>query len=304
VTNPALARLAVSWELSLQAEGYAANTLAAYRQAMASFTAHLIQDGDPGPEEITRDHLRRWLVEVRETRSASTARGWFSGVRHFWRWAVKEEEVDRDPTEGIRTPAASDPRTPVISPADLRKLLDGCKGRDFVSRRDLAIIYVFIDGGLRLAELAGLQTADVDLRERILYVKGKGTRRSGPRHRAVPLGIKAAQALDRYMRGRERHPFASSPALWLGDRNRAALSYSGIKRMVERRGSAAGLADLHPHKFRHTWASAFREAEGSEGDLMVLGGWRSRQMLDRYGKSAAEGRARDSYRRLSLGDRL
>jgi hypothetical protein len=70
--------------------------------------------------------------------------------------------------------------------------------------------------------------------------------------------------------------------------------------MLKRRGAEAGIADLHPHAFRHTWAHAFRAAGGDEGDLMLLGGWRSRAMLDRYGKTAAADRAADAYRRLSL----
>jgi integrase len=163
---------------------------------------------------------------------------------------------------------------------------------------------LFLDGGLRLAELADLQVADVDLRDRIIYVAGKASRRSGPRHRAVPLGVKAARALDRYLRERRRHPYAETPRLWLGSRGRPALSADGIEAMLKRRGGAAGIRNLHPHTFRHTWAHAFRAAGGNEGDLMLLGGWRSRAMLDRYGKTAAADRAADAYRRLSLGDRI
>ena len=74
--------------------------------------------------------------------------------------------------------------------------------------------------------------------------------------------------------------------------------------MLKRRGADAGIPDLHPHAFRHTWAHAFRDAGGNEGDLMLLGGWRSRAMLDRYGKAAAADRAAEAYRRLSLGDRI
>jgi integrase len=70
----------------------------------------------------------------------------------------------------------------------LAALLATCAGTDFTSRRDAAIIMLFLDGGLRLSELAGLQVADVDLRDRIVYVAGKANRRNGPRHRAVPLG--------------------------------------------------------------------------------------------------------------------
>jgi integrase/recombinase XerC len=86
---------------------------------------------------------------------------------------------------------------PILSDADLRALLATCAGTDFTARRDSAVIMPFLDGGLRLSELAGLQVADVDLRARIVYMAGKASRRSGPRHRAVPLGVKAARALDR-----------------------------------------------------------------------------------------------------------
>ena len=83
-----------------------------------------------------------------------------------------------------------------------------------------------------------------------------------------------------------------------------ALSVDGVDAMLKRRGAEAGIANLHPHAFRHTWAHAFRAAGGNEGDLMLLGGWRNRAMLDRYGKAAAADRAADAYRRLSLGDRI
>ena len=79
---------------------------------------------------------------------------------------------------------------------------------------------LFVDGGLRLAELAGLTTDDIDVRDRMVYVVGQGSGRRGPRKREVPLGIKAAQALDRYLRERRRHPWATHEALWLGDRGR------------------------------------------------------------------------------------
>ena len=82
----------------------------------------------------------------------------------------------------------------VLADADLRALLATCAGTDFTARRDASIFMLFLDGGLRLSELAGLQVADVDLRDRIVFVAGKASRRSGPRNRAVPLGIKAAAA--------------------------------------------------------------------------------------------------------------
>jgi site-specific recombinase XerD len=303
--HPDFAVLTVSWELALRADGYAVNTVKAYQNAVGSLADWLAEHhSEVGPSELDRQHIRGWLVEVREGHSPNTARGWFAGVRHFCRWLEAEGEADHDATAGIRTPAPGDPETPVLSDADLRAVLATCAGTDFTARRDTAIIMLFLDGGLRLSELAGLQVADVDLRDRIVFVAGKASRRSGPRHRAVPLGVKAARALDRYLRERRRHPYADTLRLWLGSRGRPTLDADGVKAMLKRRGADAGISDLHPHAFRHTWAHAFRAAGGNEGDLMLLGGWRSRAMLDRYGKAAAADRAADAYRRLSLGDRI
>jgi site-specific recombinase XerD len=196
--------LTVSWELALRADGYADGTVKAYQNAVRSLADWLAEHHpEVGPTELDRRHIRGWLVALREGHSSNTARGWFAGVRHFCRWLEAEGEADRDATDGIRTPAPGDPETPVLSDADLSALLATCAETDFTARRDMTIM-LFLDGGLRLSELAGLQVADVDLRDRIVFVAGKASRRSGPRHRAVPLGVKAARALDRYLR--ERRP--------------------------------------------------------------------------------------------------
>jgi site-specific recombinase XerD len=302
--HPDFAPLTDSWNLSLRADGYADNTITSYTRAV-TYLAGWLAEHHPGvgPAELTRDHVRGWVVQVRDAASSGTARSHFAGVRHFAKWLVAEGEVEQDPTAGIRTPAANDPRTPVLTLDQIRALLGTCSGNDFINRRDRAILFVFVDCGVRLAECTGIALDDVDLRARILFVRGKGSNRSGPRLRGVPFGVKCAQALDRYLRERRKHPHAGLPTLWLGARNRPTLSADGIERMLLRRAESVEI-ELTPHVFRHSWASQFRAAGGSEGDLMVLGGWRNRQMLDRYGAVAAAERAQDAYRRLALGDRL
>jgi site-specific recombinase XerD len=302
--HPDFAQLEVSWTLALRSDGYARNTLLTYRRALQDFAAWYAEEHPGlGPCDIDRDHLRLWIVHMRDTVSRATAGVRFAGIRKFCKWMLEEGEITDDVTLGIRAPSPGEPHTPVLSADSLRALLAACAGNDFVARRDTAVIMTLADGGLRLAEVAGLQLADVDIQDRILFVVGKGTNRSGPRRRAVPLGVKAARSLDRYIRERRRHPYAHLPALWLGAQSKPALTRKGIEGIVRRTGERAGVS-VHPHQFRHTWASEFRAAGGEEGDLMVLGGWRSRSMLDRYGKAAASDRARDSYRSRSLGDRL
>ena len=69
--------------------------------------------------------------------------------------------------------------------------------------------------------------------------------------------------------------------------------------MVQRRCEDADIAPIHPHMFRHTFAHLYLKAGGNEGDLMRVTGWRSRQMVDRYGASAATARAAEAHDRFS-----
>ncbi len=294
-----LGPLLASWLRSLRAANKSDQTCRTYIEGVAQLDEFLDSRDADDVTEVTRADVEDWIISLHGRKlSASTVNNRYRAAQQFFRWCLDEEEIDRSPMDRTKAPIVPDQPVAVVREDAIRELFRSLNGKTFKDRRDAAAVRLFLDTGLRLSELAGLQVSDVDLDDRMVTVLGKGRR-----PRTVRYGAKTAVAMDRYHRARAKERTAALSGWWLAEKGRGAMTSDGIYQMIVRRSGAVGL-DVHPHQLRHSWAHHFLAAGGSETDLMHNAGWRSRQMLNRYARSTAEERAREAAGRLALGDRL
>ena len=296
------------WDRSLRSGNYPKTTRYNYLLAAAQLARYLgeyspdpeADDGAGDPCQVTKAHVEAFQALMVETRSASTGLNKYKCLQQFFRWLQGDEQaISRNPMDRVRPPKTPTKLIPVMREADTAKVLEACRGKGFVSLRDEALIRLYANTGARLSEVGNLLVTDVDMNTESVHFHGKGAK-----DRRVRFGPKTARALSRYLRARDIRKGASLPELWLADRGAAPLTPNGIKIRLKRLGQAAGVPDLHAHRWRHSFAHEWKLAGADTGDLMLLLGWASEDMPRRYGASAAAERAMQTQRRIGIGERI
>ena len=233
--------------------GASAHTLRGYRTDLADCAAFLAARRLPTLLEADARTLRAWLADLhgRGLAKSSVARR-LAALRSFYRFLIRRGLARGNPARELSAPKLPK-RLPTYLPIDESEALLRATAAPTPSTvRDRAVLEVLYATGVRVAELAGLDVEDTDLREGAVRVTGKGGK-----ERIVPMGRKAVEALRAYLQqGGER---ASGP-LFLNGRG-GRLTVRSVHRIVRARARAAGLARrVSPHTLRHTFATHLLDA--------------------------------------------
>jgi len=177
-----------------------------------------------------------------------------SALRSLFRFLLREDHVTHNPAEGVSAPKSERPLPKVLDVDQMSRLLD-IKAKDPLSLRDRALMELMYSSGLRLSELVGLDLNDLDQRDALVTVIGKGNK-----SRVLPVGRLALQAIDAWLKARVAMADTDETALFVS-RNGNRLSARAIEARLRQWGLKQGLdAKVHPHRLRHSFASHMLES--------------------------------------------
>jgi integrase/recombinase XerC len=179
-----------------------------------------------------------------------------SAARTFYEFLMREGHCTRNPALDVRAPKAKKRLPPTLDADQMGRLL-AFRVDDSLSARDKAIMELFYSSGLRLAELVSLSVTAVDLKDRTVRVLGKGSKT-----RIVPVGRQAVDALKTWLKERVALVKHGVDALFVGQSGRP-LSVRAVQLRVGAWGRRQGLGvHVHPHMFRHSFATHLLESSG------------------------------------------
>lgn len=232
--------------------------------------------------------------------SSSYIQGFARTLRAFSSWLYEDGYIETNVLKSLKPPKITQKVIDVLTDTQLSRLLTCFDRNEPYGARNHAIVITLLDCGLRASEICDLTLENARLDEGFLKVRGKGDK-----ERLVPIG-QAAQASLRAWRDRFRGQFVvdeEAPWVFL-NANGKRLTINALEQMVGKAGRGAGMAGLHPHQLRHTFATRFlTENVGDAFQLQQFLGHTSLEMVRRY-VSVASVEMAILERRTSTVDRL
>lgn len=296
-----LAQAIDGYLLDAAARQLSPHTIADYTNSFRKLQAYLGKD--PPIAGITADQLRAFLADLSAPRapagvaarparplSKKQIRNIHTGLSALWTWAQAQRIVADHPLHHIARPRAEQRAIIPLTQAEVKTLLDACdRSRPYVrpgkrrsdhgrptGERDRAIILLLLDTGLRATELCELELRHVDLKARCLLTYGKGDK-----ERALPLSARTARAIWSYLIHAGRKGDLLTEPLFT-TRDAAPMNRGSLLQLLGSLGARAGVADVHPHRFRHTFAINFLRNGGNAYELQMALGHTTLEMVKHY----------------------
>ncbi len=243
-----------SFLLAKDTDNRAAKTLLDYRQKLTPFIEFCKNLGVSAPEDVMVEHIRLYLKERKERNSPITTKDHFGVIKVFFNWMRWEHILQKSPMEGMHPPKVPEKIPQPFNEQQIGAMLRLFDPNTFLGARNTAIVFTFLDSGVRLAEMTGMAIPNLDLHNGVIKVLGKGSK-----ERLVGISRTTRKAILRYLIIRNqliaKKKRANSSMLWLSEELRP-MQLRGIQIVVIRAGRAAGIQGVRcsPHTFRHTFA--------------------------------------------------
>lgn len=294
-----------------QATGKAENTISDYRVTFKKLFYYF--ESEPQIATITKGEMIEffaWLQEEYLTEpdgvaprgkfklSAKTVLNIHTNLSALWRWAVEEGFAKTNIIRAIQPPAVSESLIETFTREDIEKLLNACdRGQTWKTRsettterstgiRDRAIILTLLDTGVRASELAGMKFGDMNLNTNSIRVRGKGPGRDA-KERLVYIGKRTGQSIWKALVPRMNDMHEDDLIFMVGPKDDLRpLTRQHLLKLVSRLGERAGVKNVHPHRFRHTFAINYLRNGGGEFTLCALLGHTDLEMTRRYARIA------------------
>jgi integrase/recombinase XerD len=232
--------------------GLSENTLNSYRYDLRQLALHQQKRGRT-LLSASREYLLHFLSgQVVSGRSPRSLSRYLSGFRQFYRWLLRENRIDQDPTALIESPKLGRGLPKALSEQQVEALLEAPDTGTRLGLRDRTMLELMYATGLRVSELTGLELASLNLNQGVVRVMGKGGK-----ERLVPLGGEAMSWIERYLQ--EARPDlmrgGECPLVFVTTR-RAGMTRQAFWYAVRKHAAAAGISQgVSPHTLRHSFAT-------------------------------------------------
>lgn len=234
----------------LRAEkGLARNSLEAYERDIRKLSAWSEKNGLE-ILTLTRQDLREWLIDLsRQKISENSKRRLVSAIRGFYKFLVTDDHLKKSPAEDLAQPRKSFYLPKFLNQTEIELLLSAPDVSTHSGLLDRSILEIMYACGLRVSEVVGLRSNEIDIDAGILTTTGKGSKT-----RRVPIGSSAVEWLKRWLACRRSIENIEVENLFVNSFG-LPLNRQLIYKMIRGYGEKCGLKDISPHTIRHSFAT-------------------------------------------------